>query len=81
VAARYEEYEAKEVELEKSTGCGDGREVEEVERKGNGVRGDGRGSLGRQVWHTPTELFKVSPPFRVSCHRSWRARKCQCPLV
>lgn len=39
-------------------------EVSEVEEDGKGKAGvQGKGGLGRQVWHTPTELFKVSPGF------------------
>jgi hypothetical protein len=64
VAGRYEEFEAREVALEEAeAGAGPGEESAtkgKAKGKGKEVRGRPTGGLGRQVWHTPTELFKVS---------------------
>lgn len=65
VAGRYEEFEAREVALEEAeagAGAGTGEELAtkgKVKGKGKEIPGRSTGGLGRQVWHTPTELFKV----------------------
>lgn len=60
VGSRYEEYEAQEEALVAEAATdpkGKGKAAAAMASDGRG-----KGGLGRQVWHTPTELFKVCSP-------------------
>ncbi len=53
---------------------GKGREIERTGAPGEVERSSqDKGGLGRQVWHTPTELFKVGPPRRFLASDTHRA--------
>lgn len=78
VAGRYEEFEAREVALEEAQAAAGEESATKGKGKGKGkeARGRATGGLGRQVWHTPTELFKVGCD--LSCFHS---RCAHCPLL